>query len=89
MKNLNLDEHQKEESVMIVRATLTIMDRRTGSIEDRDYYRAGGEFPFSRISRELDSYGYDVIGYKDATYAEGTIDYELLFASLVAQETEA
>ena len=89
MKNMNLDQFQRETEIMVVKATLTILDRRTGAIENRDFYRFGQRFPIEHVSKELGQYGYDVIGWSDADYAEGALDYEVLYASLNAEKVEA
>ena len=84
MKAMNLDSFQHETEMMIVKATLTIIDRRTGEVENRDFYRFGQRFPIEQVGKQLSEYGYDVLGYTDATYTEGIIDFEMLFAGLEA-----
>jgi len=89
MKKMNMDQMQREVPVMIIRETLTIMDRRTGLIENRDFYRFGQCFPLPTVRKELDSYGYDIVGYQESSYVEGVIDMETMFATLNAEEVTA
>lgn len=87
-KKMNLDEFQREMDVMITKATLTIIDRRDGEIQNRDFYRFGTRFPIEQVGKELAQYGYDVVGYKDVNFVEGTLDFELMYATLSANAVE-
>ena len=80
MKTMNLDQFQKETPMQVVRSTLTIVDRRTGEVENRDFYRFGIRFPLEAVGKALSEYGYDVIGYTPSEYVEGVVDFEVLFA---------
>lgn len=88
MKKLDLDLYATEVDVQVCKATLTILDRRTGEMEDKVFYRFGGAFPVEKVAKELAQFGYDVIGYKDSDIAEGVLRtkeifeaYEMLEAS--------
>jgi len=80
------EKFQKEMDVMIVKATLTIIDRRTGAIGTKEFYRFGQRFPIEAVGKELGKYGYDILGYSAEDYAEGTLDFEELFDALQAAE---
>lgn len=85
-----LEKFQKEMDVMIVKATLTIIDRRSGAIGTKVFYRFGSRFPIETVGKELGQFGYDVLGYNAEDYAEGTIDFEELFDALqTAEEVRA
>lgn len=84
MKTLNLDQFQKETPMQIVRSTLTIVDRRTGEVENRDFYRFGIRFPIEGVGKELEKYGYDILGFTPGDVVEGILDFEMLFAGLTA-----
>jgi hypothetical protein len=79
-----MEQFQKEMDVMIVKATLTIIDRRSGAVGNKTFYRFGSRFPIEAVGKELGQFGYDVLGYNAEDYAEGTIDFEQLFESLQA-----
>lgn len=85
-----LEKFQKEMDVMIVKANLTIIDRRTGAIGTKEFYRFGHRFPIETVGKELAQYGYDVLGYSAEDYVEGTLDFEELFDALqTAEEVRA
>ena len=86
MKRMNFDAFQRETDISIVKATLTIIDRRTGRIGTKDFYRFGNRFPTEQVGKQLAEFGYDVVGTSDETVAEGVLDFELMFASLSAAE---
>lgn len=86
MNKMNFDAFQREMDVAVVKATLTIIDRRTGRIGTKDFYRFGRKFPTETVSKQLDEYGYDVVGTNDETVVEGTLDFEVMFASMKAEE---
>lgn len=79
MRNLDMEKFKKMTDIQIVKATVTILDRRTGKMENHEFFRAANAFPFDLISRELEKYGYDVIGYKDEDYTVGVLDWENLY----------
>lgn len=79
MKKLDLDLYANEVDVQVCKATLTILDRRTGEMEDKVFYRFGGAFPFERVGKELAQFGYDVIGYKDSDIAVGVLNTKVVF----------
>ena len=85
-KKMNLDDFQREMDVAVVKSTLTILDRRNGRIGTKDFYRTGMKFPYDQVARKLAEFGYDVIGHSDEAVREGTIDFELLFASLATEK---
>ena len=85
MKNLNFDSYTNETKVMVTRATLTMLDRRSGEIFEKTIFRPGTQFPETVVAREMANYGYDVIGYKDVDCAEGVIDWSMLFETLQAE----
>lgn len=85
---LNLESYTDESSVSLCKITLTILDRRSGKIEDRDFYRPANRFPREIIARELDKYGYDVIGYRDEKTVEGIMDFRLMFETLEMEMEE-
>lgn len=85
-KKMNLTEFQRETDVAVVKSTLTILDRRNGRIGTKDFYRTGMKFPYDQVARKLAEFGYDVIGHSDEEVREGTIDFELLFASLATEK---
>ena len=88
-KKMNLDEYQRVMDVAVVKSTLTIIDRRTGQIGTKEFYRFGLRFPFEAVGKALEGYGYELIGHADDEVREGTIDFELLFASLAEEVAEA
>lgn len=85
-KKMNLEDFQREMDVAVVKSTLTILDRRNGRIGTKDFYRTGMKFPYDQVARKLAEFGYDVIGHSDEEVREGTIDFELLFASLATEK---
>ena len=87
-KKMNLDEFQREMDVAVVKSTLTIIDRRTGAIGTKEFYRFGLRFPFEAVGKTLSDYGYDLIGHADDEVREGTLDFELLYASLAEKVEE-
>lgn len=88
-KKMNLDEYQRVMDVAVVKSTLTIIDRRTGQIGTKEFYRFGYRFPYESVGKTLSEYGYDLIGHADDEVREGTLDFELLFASLATEKVEA
>ena len=84
MKTMDMDEITREIPVMITRETLTLMDRRTGRIETRDFYRPGKEFPIAAMRHLLNDYGYDILSHTKSGTVCGTMDLEILFATLNA-----
>ena len=87
-KRMNLSEFQREIDAAVVKSTLTIIDRRTGQIGTKEFYRTGLKFPYDQVARKLGEYGYDIIGHADEEVREGVLDLELMFASM-AVEVEA
>ena len=86
----NLEDYQREMEIAVVKSTLTIIDRRTGRIGTKEFYRFGHRFPIETVGKYLAEYGYDVIGHADDEVREGTLDFELLYASLATPvEAEA
>lgn len=88
MKKINLTEFQREIDVAVVKSTLTIIDRRTGQIGTKEFYRSGYRFPYDQVARKLGEYGYDIIGHTDEEVREGVMDLELMFASLAVEVEE-
>ena len=88
MKSMNLESFQRQMEVSVVKATVTIVDRRTGEVENREFFRFGSIFPIRHIEKELSDYGYDILGYQDHGHVEGTLDFEQMFLSLSAIEAE-
>ena len=88
MKKINLTEYQREIDIAVVKSTLTIIDRRTGQIGTKEFYRAGMRFPYDQVARKLSEYGYDIIGHADEEVREGVMDLELMFASLAVEVEE-
>lgn len=74
-----IEKFQKQTNIMIVKATLTIIDRRSGAVGTKEFYRFGQRFPIEMVEKELGKYGYDVLGYSAEDYVEGIIDYEKMF----------
>lgn len=87
-KRMNLSDFQREVDAAVVKSTLTIIDRRTGQIGTKEFYRTGLKFPYDQVARKLGEYGYDIIGHADEEVREGVLDLELMFASM-AVEVEA
>ena len=85
-KIANLKSYQHEMDVTITRTVLTIIDRRTGAIGTKEFYRFGERFPIETVGKTLAEYGYDVLGHSDDELVEGTLDLELMFASIKAEE---
>lgn len=88
MKSMNIDVFQREIDIAVVKATVTVIDRRTGKVENRDFFRFGQIFPIRHVEKELSTYGYDVLGYTDCGCVEGTLDFEQMYHSLEAVEAE-
>ena len=88
-KHINLESFQREMDVMLVKATLTIVDRRSGAIENREFVRFGQRFPIEQVGKELAQYGYDVLGFTDADFAEGTLDLVEMYDTLSMAEVTA
>ena len=87
-KKINLDEFQRETDVAVVKTILTIIDRRTGQIGTKEFYRFGYRFPYEQIGKTLSQYGYDVIGHADEEVREGVMDLEIMFASMAVEVEE-
>ena len=87
-KKINLTEFQRETDVAVVKTILTIIDRRTGQIGTKEFYRFGYRFPYDAVARKLGEYGYDIIGHADEEVREGVMDLELMFASMAVEEVE-
>ena len=87
-KKMNLTEFQRETDIAVVKSTLTIIDRRTGQIGTKEFYRFGFKFPYDAIGKTLAQYGYDIIGHSDDEVREGVMDLELMFASMAVEEVE-
>lgn len=87
-KKINLTDFQREIDVAVVKSTLTIIDRRTGRIGTKEFYRVGLKFPYDQVARKLSEYGYDIVGHADEEVREGVMDLELMFASMAVEVEE-
>ena len=84
---MNFEKFQTETPVTVYKTTLTVVDRRSGACADKVFYRPSAHFPQDVIARELNRYGYDVLGYSEDEEVQGVINWEEVFSGFKALTT--
>ena len=82
MNHIELESFQHELEMPLIKAELTIIDRRNGKVESREFTRMGRRFPIEAVGKELGKYGYDILGFTEEEPVDAHLDLTAMYEAV-------